>query len=263
MVHINEFYIYMKFLLLWIKYCKNWYYRILISLGIVESEIIYLFRNGLNILTRPGKYDHASIINIIFLNWYKINRKEIETKPVIIDVGAHIGVFSLFLSTFDNESQIYAFEPIPDTYTQLKKNIMINHLEDIINIYPYALSGKSGLIDIYISNEDQNASIYHLDSDVNKIQVESFSLDDFINNSQLSNIDIIKLNCEGAEIDILRNCSDSTWGIINRILISFHETDNNLDTNAQYLMNLLKLKKFHVSIDKRHRVIHGKKIVDD
>ena len=56
-------------------------------------------------------------------NFYK---KLIETeKPVIIDIGAHIGLFSLHCSQICKEGKIYAFEPMVENYDILKSNIQL------------------------------------------------------------------------------------------------------------------------------------------
>ena len=61
-----------------------------------------------------------------------------------IDVGANVGIYSLFFSTLPTISQVYAFEPTPETYSDLVKNVRVNHLENKIFPRCLALSEKFG-----------------------------------------------------------------------------------------------------------------------
>ena len=66
---------------------------------------------------------------------------------IVLDVGSHIGVFSLQVAEFKrkklNNLNIYAFEPSSQSYKNLTKNISINRLQNFINTENYALSNRN------------------------------------------------------------------------------------------------------------------------
>ena len=63
---------------------------------------------------------------------------------MLIDVGANIGVYSLYAATVNNSVSVFAVEPVPDTFQELNANIELNGITDQIFIFMVALSYKSG-----------------------------------------------------------------------------------------------------------------------
>lgn len=136
-----------------------------------------------------------------------------KRKYTIVDVGGNIGNHSIFFATQVRNSVIYTFEPIPEIYAILQKNIEVNNLLDKVKLYNYACGANEG-----------NASIYH--ADVQNIGATSIikdscgtlkiiKLDDVLNNKE---IDFIKIDVEGFEYDvligaqnILKNYSPVVW----------------------------------------------------
>lgn len=136
-----------------------------------------------------------------------------KRKYTIVDVGGNIGNHSIFFATQVENSVIYTFEPIPEIYAILRKNIEINNLLNKVKLYNYACGANEG-----------NASIYH--ADVQNIGATSIikdssgtlkiiKLDDILNNKE---IDFIKIDVEGFEYDvligaqnILKNYSPIVW----------------------------------------------------
>lgn len=118
-----------------------------------------------------------------------------------IDCGAHMGVYSVYLS--DNFKQIYAFEPQRRTYNQLCGNLFIN---EISNVQPFnaAVSDSSinTLQSLYVVSEDGGGSTLIKPDDDQILSEESVKvvkIDDF----EFENVDLIKLDIEGKELNAL------------------------------------------------------------
>ncbi|HQG57538.1 MAG TPA: FkbM family methyltransferase [Candidatus Dojkabacteria bacterium] len=134
------------------------------------------------------------------------------SKPVIIDIGAHIGIASLYFNMQNGDSIIYAYEPNPTAFILLEHNININSLQSQVFISPNAISANNGLIDLYIDKniEDQNwTSVSSIITDgwqskieMESIKVNAITLDKAIENCYKSP-DIIKIDVEGAEYKII------------------------------------------------------------
>ena len=112
---------------------------------------------------------------------------------VMIDVGANIGNHTIYLAKYC-ATQVIAFEPFPDTFKLLEKNISDNNL--ILNV----VASNDGLSDahevVFMKSVDGNAGMNKVDSD-GDAQVELFPFDIII--KALSLITLIKLDCEGYE----------------------------------------------------------------
>ena len=149
--------------------------------------------------------------NEFYKNEFETQKKIILNKnPIIFDIGANRGdITQKYLDLYPN-STIYAFEPFIDNNEIFEsrfnknKNIILNKI---------ALSDKIGKIDFYVNkNSDTNSLLkpkkIESSSDrqcenKSKIQIEVNTLDEFCKNN-IYNIDILKLDVQGSELNILK-----------------------------------------------------------
>jgi len=182
------------------------------------NKMFYVFINNLKIKT--DKFATEFNYAIKEYNAYTPLKKG----QVILDIGAYHGLYSFYAySKIGDTGKIYAFEPDPNNYKILLKNIKRNNLKNIIPIKK-ALFNKSGTqkfivssagSSIYLNNHNLNG-----DSINNKdiITVPTISLTDFIRKYKIKNIDFIKMDCEGSEIEI---CEDYLKNIYPKIKTNF------------------------------------------
>jgi FkbM family methyltransferase len=76
-------------------------------------------------------------------------------RDVVVDAGANIGMICIAMLTWGYFREALAFEPFPETFVLLERNVRQNGLENAIRAYPYALSSESGEATLEIS--DSNA----------------------------------------------------------------------------------------------------------
>ena len=136
----------------------------------------------------------------------KINPK------IIFDVGANIGGYSLIAHKFLKNVTIYSFEPVLDTFNLLKKNT--EHISDktinIINKGLYKEDIKK-LINLYPANT--HSSLFDIkgtkQSVKDPVEIELISGDNFIKDNNIEFIDFLKLDVEGAEMDVLHGVENA------------------------------------------------------
>ena len=126
--------------------------------------------------------------------------KLLGNSPTVLDIGANIGWYSINIASSLKKSKIFSFEPIPNTFNFLKKNISVNMLK---NIYPYnfGMSDKTGNFSFYFYPEGSgNSSMVNVSEreDIEIIDCQLSTIDDFCDEKKL-NIDFIKCDVEGAE----------------------------------------------------------------
>ena len=128
---------------------------------------------------------------------------------VIFDIGANIGVISFLMSHIYPEARIFSFEPQKDNFEILRLNTQ--KLPNV-SIFNYGLGASSRKDMLYFSDTPDNFGGYSIFKDYadttsapNEIEIKSINsvLDDL----QISEIDIIKIDCEGAEKEILESLS--------------------------------------------------------
>lgn len=128
----------------------------------------------------------------------------------VLDVGANLGWYSIFLALVDDEKKIYSFEPIPETFSALKKNIALNKIDNIKTIN-LALSNEEKEIEMFYSPSLTGASSFkNLQENATHTKlINTKTLDDFIQSSKINTIDFLKCDVEGAELLVIEggmNC---------------------------------------------------------
>jgi FkbM family methyltransferase len=136
-----------------------------------------------------------------------IFRKELPINGVIIDLGANIGYNTLtaadIISSIGGHGTILSIEPDPRNYQLLIKAIKENHFE--ARIYPYnlAIGGYTGQQSFYLSRATNLNGFTNTDKMTDMINVHVETLWDFICERGFPNPNFIKMDIEGAEVDVL------------------------------------------------------------
>lgn len=81
----------------------------------------YITRNNLKFIVRLFTYDTWILDEIIFRNVYNCPGYEIKNDDTVIDIGAHIGVFTIYAASKAKNGKVFSFEPLKDNYLLLKK----------------------------------------------------------------------------------------------------------------------------------------------
>ena len=109
----------------------------------------------LKIKIRVKSTDLMALTNVWMINEYDVDSFKINQNDIVIDVGAHIGLFSLLVSQFCKTGKIFSFEPIRENFDLFVSNLELNHIQ---NIFPFnvGVSKNSGGLNLFL-NDDQSA----------------------------------------------------------------------------------------------------------
>ena len=159
----------------------------------------------------------------------------------ILDLGANVGMFSLYFAKLCPNSIIHSFEPEPLTYQILKNNIEINNFKNI-KINNFGISNKSEQLELGIPRERNDLdniglySVYENSSNKGKaIQIGNFiQLREYIDNLNLKSFDIIKMDVEGCELMILED----------NLELFKNSKAVHMECNSKYVTNTIKIKSY-------------------
>lgn len=177
----------------------------------IDSHEVVMTIKKLGIKMSIIKNDHRSQpLEIFNFDQYEkeeldLTLKLIKENFVVFDIGANIGWYSIIIGKLKKNAKVYAFEPIPQTFKFLKKNIKLNRLENVI-LFNLGLSDKSGKFTLYFSPERTgNASFQNLSGNkkTKKIACKVTTLDDFVKKRR-TRCDFIKCDVEGAELLVFK-----------------------------------------------------------
>lgn len=206
---------------------------------------------------------------------------------VVFDVGANIGMFSLFIGARCPSAQVYAFEPVPEVFAKLQQNI--GERELTVRSFEYGLSDREQevsfyyypnisimscrhdyinweneveLIRKYVENERRNGPP---DRAEHLAHVEGLAAKDFefieckcrlremsavIDEVGVHRIDLIKIDAQRAEYDVLKGISDRHWPLIQQITMEVHdEADSPTEGRVKQITELLAGQGFRVSVE--------------
>lgn len=147
---------------------------------------------------------------------FESSRKE----PRILDCGANIGLPILYWKSLFPTARITAFEPDPGAFSALQANVRRWHLDDV-DLIPKAVWIDRAQYTFVRDKADAGRLIGSEDTpaiDVReRITVETVRLRDLL----VEPVDLLKLDVEGAEVDILEDCADQL-GLVDRIFVEYH-----------------------------------------
>ena len=146
--------------------------------------------------------------NIFVRKEYGILPNLIPSGPLtVVDIGANIGLFALFMKTVKPECEIICFEPVPQTLKLLRHNLS-GHQN--IRICPCALSDHSGIarMRLHPTNTGENSILPAGTITADYISVPLLDSAEAFRQIGLTYIDIMKIDTEGCEVEILRSLHD-------------------------------------------------------
>jgi len=222
--------------------------------GVLKRKItIYKMKNGINYLARSND---IPVINDMFINkQYHNFLNKIKNNSIVIDIGAHIGVFSILAATLGKNIQVYSYEPSEENFKILKRNIRLNNLH---NIYPFklAVSKKKGRRILFLNENPAENSFFVKKG--KKVMVDTITLKGILDSNNISSCDLLKIDCEGAEYEILFNTPKNYIKKIKNICLEYHD-----NYDVKKLKNFLEDNGFSILLDKKKTpiiFIKGKKI---
>ncbi|PIZ54184.1 FkbM family methyltransferase [Candidatus Uhrbacteria bacterium CG_4_10_14_0_2_um_filter_41_21] len=190
----------------------------------------------------------------------EISEKEIyrfactTEKPFIIDCGSNIGLSVIYFKKLFPTAEIIAFEPDPNIYNILQKNIAAAKIATDVTVVQACLGDSDKKIKFYSDGAD-GGSITSSDVSTRTIEVPQQRLDTYVNKP----VDFLKMDIEGSEYTVLQNIVPKLH-LIDKIFIEYHsfvDQEQNLDN----ILSILKGAGFryyieHVGIRSNHVYIH-------
>jgi FkbM family methyltransferase len=211
----------------------------------IDFSIIY--DNNINVEYNSNKYIfykteilseqlqiRSCIHEIIYRNDYDLYLFTNKEDTTFIDIGANHGVAAIILAKQNPKSIVYAFEPDPNVFQYLLQNIKLNSISNLIAFNKAVCKQGVKSIDLIFNpnHSGGNTTCSDLESHSsywNKpatyVTVDAICIDDFICDYNIKSIELLKIDCEGAEYEILVNSAYFKDNIVKNITGEFHSFD--------------------------------------
>lgn len=156
------------------------------------------------------------------IEWHTLDGSKLSPNSVVVDLGANYGRFAS--KVVDRYGcQVFAVEASPEIFDSLKTISAIKH-------FNFAIAAERGPVELALSHNSLAATIKeprspdcgHARRD-ETVTVQGMDLESFLTDNGIAHVDLLKVDIEGAEIEMFDACSDETLRNIGQITVEFHD----------------------------------------
>jgi len=185
---------------------------------------------------------------------------------VIIDVGANIGLFTIYAARQAPGARIIAVEPFPDTGRRLQKHLEDNRLADRVTVLNCALAEETGRgeMDSAEGIPSQHRRIHSEDTATLNVRhrgvaalekvplvfVEKRTLADIVELAHADNVDLMKMNMDGNECAVLMKTPAGVLQHFKRVAVQYHELPATAKMGKAQLFSYLGKSGFRLVSDR-------------
>ncbi len=201
-----------------------------------KESLQIILKDGVPFRLRPQ--DHSVFYGVFGRDEYRLNEAATTSLDIVIDVGAHIGSFAVRVAP--RARRVLCYEPMPENYELLTQNLSPFPQAEPRRL---AVAGRRGTAEIFIGKTLARNSLFHRQERHTRgsITVQTTTLADIFAEHGIDHCDLLKLDCEGAEYEILYGSPRDLLTRIRRICMEYHSVAaNNGSWNGEALVSYLR-----------------------
>lgn len=159
----------------------------------------------------PDSQSASAAIYCGLYDYHEMNflLRYLRDEDSFLDIGANIGIYTLLAASKIKSGTIYSFEALPTNYLRLEENIKLNNFTQV---KPLSIAIADSVGSVTISNNTKSDSTAFIttntqDTTAESLQIPSSTLDNLLQNENLSHLTLAKMDIEGAEILALKGAT--------------------------------------------------------
>lgn len=201
-----------------IKYIENWY-MLPIDKIFGGRNILYRFKNGCLIECRTKSTDINEALVVLSGIEYPYDDCKVQDGAVVFDVGANIGTFSCYIKRINEgrEFTIHSFEPSRKNLEIMRNNLNLNTIKSV-HLHESAVYSHTGQVSFDTTGDFDGFAIC---DDKDCQMVNCITLTDFCHKENITVIDLLKMDVEGAEFEIITK-DTAIFSIVRTLFLEFH-----------------------------------------
>lgn len=189
------------------------------------SEITFRGRDGA-VATIPNRAGaRVPVYEILVEDEYRLAwfTADLGDEPVALDIGAHVGCFSIAFAHRHPGARVDAYEASPSTSVYLRRNIDDNGLADRVHVNNRAVQAVAGELELADNGAASGHNgVLHLKEGVRRVTVPSVAMADVLRISGRP-VDLVKIDTEGGEYDMVLGSRPEDWAGVRRVVLEYHD----------------------------------------
>jgi FkbM family methyltransferase len=224
-----------------IRIFKDWNIWLAERFGINRRTGLGTFRlrNGITFAIDYSTSLVGTFNEVWLMDFYEKHHR-IQRGETVIDIGAHIGIFAVLAAS--KGATVYAYEPTPGSYELLCRNTA---RWPVVHAFPLAVADTTGTVSFVETAgpaSSGNMVVYTAPSQAtpsHSFTAKSTTLAEIFSENHIEQCDLLKVDCEGAEVEIFKNVPDGVCQKIKNIAMEYHH-------NLPEMRKILEAKGFKI-----------------
>ncbi|MEO6472313.1 MAG: FkbM family methyltransferase [Aeromicrobium sp.] len=188
------------------------------------DELVFRVDDQLSVIcpNRPGA--RVPVYEVFAEDTYRLGwfTSDLGDSPVAVDIGAHIGCFSLAFARQHPEGQVEAFEASPSTAVYLERNVDRNGFSGRVHCHQVAVASKTGTLIFADNVGGSSLNGITAPEGAKQIEVPCMTVADAFA-SAVAGVEVVKIDTEGAEYDMVLNSASEDWASVRRVVMEYHD----------------------------------------
>ena len=194
-----------------------------------EPYQVTLRADGVKLELRPGRGDHYAFLETFALGVYREALDRLHSGETVVDIGGNVGCFAIEARRrLGASGRVVVAEPAEDCVATLRHNVQINHFTNI-DVMPVAIVGRPGPVELILSDRSLFSSLYEQvdgrPSGVRRQLVDGLTVHQLFERAGIDSCALLKLDCEGAEYDIVDSLSRDLVARIGAVVLETHRIE--------------------------------------
>jgi FkbM family methyltransferase len=217
---------------------------ILDALKLARRPFVAISDEGIRLRLNPGVGESFTFYECLVRRDYLSHGITLRPGDTVIDIGANIGAFTVLAAkTIGPSGRVIAFEPILQTFEQLRENVALNALKNV-ECRRAAVDAQEGTLTLSVDSKSAFASA-HIDWGQDQSQVvPCVTLEQVCRDEGIGRVHLLKVDCEGSEHEIFERLSPELAARIDQIVMEVHQVPGK---SLETLHANLRARNFSVS----------------
>jgi FkbM family methyltransferase len=190
----------------------------LASSQLARHVMRFQMRDGASVRSRV--VDGGGLLSVYVDRDYDVPGLEWASMRTIVDIGAHVGTFTIWAAIRSPSARLLAVEPNPETFALLLENIRDNGLEDRVTAVNSAVGPESGTGSLELVEHSLGTRLARTTG--RGPQVTVLTLPTLLRDAGLTDVDMLKVDCEGMEYSVFGMTGPQGLRSIGAVACEYH-----------------------------------------